>query len=141
MHTSTKKRLIQLNSKLGKTVTEFVAIREDKDGLAKKAAVGAGVLGAGYAGASLLRGRQWQKKVVGAVDNSVPGLLGALKAGHQMNVIGARGAVRGAKAGTSAFVQGSKEKLLVGAAGAAAKAAPVIDAAKAAATKLKLKFK
>lgn len=87
MHKSTKSRLVQLNAKLGKRV-ELIAKNPDDDQMntAEKVAIGAGTLAAGYGAGSLLRGRAWQKKVIGAPDNSVSGLLGALKTGHNANV-------------------------------------------------------
>lgn len=106
------RRLRQLNAKLDQAI-EFR--QQDEDSTVKKAAVIGGLGAAAYGAGSILRGRAWQKKVTGAVDNSPSGLVGALKTGHSMNSIAVRGAVTGAKAQTSAFVQGAKEKAAVGA--------------------------
>ena len=110
MTKSTKARLVNLDAKLTKKV-EFIAQQNPDDEMSatKKAAIGAGVLGAGYAGASILRGRQWQKNVLGQPDNSVSGLVGALKTGNRMNVADAAKFVApvASKIGTAADVAGS----------------------------------
>jgi hypothetical protein len=118
MHTSTKARLVQLNAKVGKTVTEFVAREDDKKSTLGTAAKVAGAGALAYGVGSALRGRQWQKKVTGTVDNSPAGILGALRSGHSMNSMAAKGAIVGARkatgAATSAFVQGTKERAAQG---------------------------
>ncbi len=90
MHTSTKARLTQLNARVSKRVTEFVANPdEQKSSTLRNAAIAAGGAGLAYGGASILRGRSWQKNVLGQADNSASGLLGALKTGHAMNKVDA----------------------------------------------------
>lgn len=130
MNPTTKARLVQLNAKVAAKVTEFRSQEEDKGNGVAKAAAGVGLAGAAYGAGSYLRGRAWQKKTTGTTDNTLAGRLGALKSGHAMNVMAAKGAVAGAKratgAATSAFVEGAKEKL----AQAGSAAAPALQKAR-----------
>lgn len=54
--------------------------------IAKGAAIGTAGLGTAYGVGSILRGRAWQQKVLGAPINTGAGLLGALKTGHGANM-------------------------------------------------------
>lgn len=95
MNPSTRKRLTELNAKLDKTVELDIYVnKEDEPSFLKKAAIGAGTLAAGYGGLSYLRGRMWQNKVLGdRRPTGLSGALGAVRAGHIMNMRTARGAV------------------------------------------------
>lgn len=115
MHTSTKARLISLNARVSRKVVEFADPQDEKSNKLRNAAIAAGTVGAGYAGLSVLRGRQWQKKVTGAADNSASGLLGALRTGHQMNTVDAArfaGSVR--DSGTALLEKGTNSVIKAG---------------------------
>ena len=95
-------RLVQLDAELDQVV-EFVSRKpeDERSALGTAAKVG-GVGTLGYLGQSLARGRAWQKKVTGSADNSLSGLGGALRTGHSMNKMAARGAWRGIKNSSAA---------------------------------------
>ena len=107
MNPTTKTRLTNLNARVAAKVVEFRAQDEEGHKL-RNTAIGAGVAGAGYGAAALYRGRKWQKDVTGAADNSVSGLVGALKTGHQMNKMAAAGVA--SKVGETATKMGRNAK-------------------------------
>ena len=118
-------RLTLLNGKLDKVVELKDPRQEDESTLGKVgtgAAVAAGAGALGYGALSYARGRKWQKDVTGSAGATLADRLSALRTGHQMNSIAVRGALRGAKANTSAFVAGAKER--AGQAVSATQAAP-----------------
>jgi len=105
MSNHTLTRLTELHAKTG-AVLEFAQRPQDEEShTLRNAALGLGGAAAAYGAGSYMRGRNWQKSVTGAADNSPAGILGALKTGNRMNVIAARGAmgrgVAGAKSGAA----------------------------------------
>ena len=81
--------------------------------IAKGAAIGAAGLGTAYGVGSILRGRAWQQKMLGAPINTGAGLLSALRAGNAANIADAGNFARlaGAKinAGGRAALSKSEE--------------------------------
>jgi hypothetical protein len=112
MNPSTKKRLQELDAKLGKTVEFAVYGRqeEDKPSMLKRAAIAAGAGAAAYGGLAYLRGRApvraWQTKVLGAPTTGVKGVMDAIKAGHNMNKADVGSALN--KVGQSATAAGQR---------------------------------
>ncbi|EIQ01057.1 hypothetical protein OpiT1DRAFT_05621 [Opitutaceae bacterium TAV1] len=100
-------RLVQLDAQLEAKLQSVGFARdprqEEKSSAlrtAGKVVAGTAALGgAGYVGSALLRGRGWQKQVLGKPVNSGSGLLGALKTGARRNNRDIVNAYSGAKAG------------------------------------------
>lgn len=85
MNPTTKARLVQLNAKVAATVTEFRSQDEESHAL-RNTAIGVGALGAGYVGASALRGARRMKAEYGSGPSTVGQLLTATRMGHAANM-------------------------------------------------------